>query len=48
MVRIEDNYDLRKIVEGLINELATTKPRVDSPIIDIATANNIVSEGKPK
>jgi hypothetical protein len=49
MVRIEENYDLWKIVEALINELARTRELKlgPAPVIDPSTANNIVAEGKP-
>lgn len=49
MVKIEENYNLRKIVEALINELARERElrMGPSPLVDPSTANNIVAEGKP-
>lgn len=41
-MRIEENYNLHKIVEALINELVASK------ILDEATGRNIIESGKPK
>ena len=40
LMRIEENHNLRKIVEALINQLVATGK------IDNATAQNIINEGK--
>jgi hypothetical protein len=40
MVRIEQGYDLKKIVEALIGELVARKT------LEQSTADNIIKEGK--